>query len=186
MLKIILTVTIVAIVVGSGVCFWPAPQTAQLARTPAEQSKQNTITPKKEEITTLTILVPKSIEEYEKAMTECVQTGKGSDPAETMLFIKKQVTVQKPIDDIVKASAEAAAGVITTGGGPSQASVVYLKIKNKTAYILLNIDVDGWAGVSVSLAKIHPIVEKTLLEFPEVDKVVFGVAPGDNRENITE
>lgn len=173
--KIVLTAAIAMTIVGSGINLWPISQNAQLAITPEKEGDR----------TTLTIIVPNNIKEYETAMTGYVQTGKGSDPVEIIPFIKKQVTVQEPIDDAVRASAEAAAGVITPGGGPSHASVVYLKVKNKTAYILFDIDVDGWAGVSVSLAKIHPIVTKTLLEFPEISKVVFDFAPGDNRESIT-
>jgi hypothetical protein len=135
-----------------------------------------------DEKTKIAIMIPENIPEYESAMTEYSQTGEGSNPAETMAFIKKKFTIEKTTD-FIKACAQAAAAEISPKGGPEKASVVYFKIKNKTAYVLLNIDMDGWAGVSVSIAIIHPLVEKTLLEFP-IDKVVFDVAPGDSRENI--
>jgi hypothetical protein len=56
---------------------------------------------------------------------------------------------------------------------------------NKTAYILLAMNIDSWAGTSVSLAKIQPLVEKTLLQFKGIDSVVFGVAPGDSEEEVS-
>jgi hypothetical protein len=55
----------------------------------------------------------------------------------------------------------------------------YFKVQSGTAYVVLNIDENGRAGVSVSIARIHPVVEKTLLQFPEIHSVVFGYASGD-------
>ena len=107
-------------------------------------------------------------------MTTYLQDG-GKNPLDSWLFVKKIVSVPYTTD-IIKASANAAAGEI-----PTQAKVVvdYFKVQGDTAYVLLNIDLDGWAGVSVSIGTIHPLVEKTLLQFSQIKNVVFGFAPGD-------
>jgi len=135
------------------------------------------------EPTTVTILVPSDIEEYQTQMTEYVQTG-GTDPLQTTQFVKKEIVVEET-DDIIRASAQAAAAELKIGG-PGHASVSYLKIVDKTAYVLLDIDLDGWAGVSVSIAQVHPLVEKTLLQFPEIEKVVFYSAPEDTSLSTKE
>ena len=124
--------------------------------------------------TDVAILVPTDITAYEKAMTTYLQDG-GKNPLDSWLFVKKIVSVPYTTD-IIKASANAAAGEI-----PTQAKVVvdYFKVQGDTAYVLLNIDLDGWAGVSVSIGTIHPLVEKTLLQFSQIKNVVFGFAPGD-------
>jgi len=124
---------------------------------------------------TITIMVPQNIDSYKKNMTEFVQTG-GVDPLLTTTFIKKEITIPYT-KDLIQASAQAAAQEIAPSGGPAKASVAYFKITNNTAYVLLDIDVNGWAGVSVSIGMIHPLVEKTLLQFPEITNVVFDYAP---------
>lgn len=97
--------------------------------------------------------------------------------AAAMPFIKKQVVVPYSRDSL-RASADAAASAAgSTQMGPT--TIVYLKIKKGTAYVLLNIDCDGWAGVSYSQAWCHPIVEKTLLQFRNIKRVVWDKAPGD-------
>ncbi|OGH95034.1 MAG: hypothetical protein A2538_05125 [Candidatus Magasanikbacteria bacterium RIFOXYD2_FULL_41_14] len=129
-----------------------------------------------EKTMTVTIMVPENEELYQTQMTEFVQVG-GVDPLETTVFIKKEITVPNSTD-IINASARAAASEIPHGGGGSgETKVAYLKVQDTTAYVLLDIDLDGWAGVSVSTAIIHPLVEKTLLQFPEINRVEFGYAP---------
>jgi len=132
----------------------------------------------KNEAETITIVVPQNIDGYKTAMIEYAQVGEGRDPVEVMPFEKKQIAISD-ITDIEKTSANLAAQAID----PDRSTVSYFKIENGTAYILLNIDLEGWAGVSVVTAQVHPVVEKTLLEFPEIDKVVFDFAPGDSPEN---
>lgn len=133
----------------------------------------------------VTIMSPSDIVQYEQAMSKYWQDSGGGDPAvpdpaKNWPFVKKTMSV--PYDaDVIKASANAAAGLIPTSGGPQKASIHYLKVVDGTAYCLLDIDVDGWAGVSYSLREIHPIVKATLLQFSEVHDVQFGYAPGDNQ-----
>jgi len=173
--KIILGIIIAALLIGGAYYFW---RQSQSEITPSE-----TVTPTPEaQTTTLTIMVPENPESYQQKMTDYAQLG-GPDPAATWNFVPKQITVPYT-DDLIKASANAAAAEFPTGGGPNKAEVVYLKIIDGTAYVLMNIDIDGWAGVSVSLAIIHPVVEKTLLQFAEIENIVFGYAPGDSLETI--
>ena len=126
----------------------------------------------------ISILVPENIDAYNKAMTNYLQEG-GKNPLDKWLFVKKILSIPYTTD-IIRASADAAAGELIT---QTKASVSYFKIQGDTAYVLLNIDLDGWAGVSVSIGRIHPLVEKTLLQFPQIKKVVFGFAPGDTQPN---
>lgn len=130
------------------------------------------------ERTSVTVMVPTDIAGYDKAMTKYLQTG-GKNPLTTWPFVKQAINTAYSID-IIRASANAAAGVLHT---QTVAKVAYMKIKSGTAYVLLNIDLDGWAGSSVATGRIHPLVEKTLLQFPQIKKVVFGFAKGDNKPN---
>jgi len=96
--------------------------------------------------------------------------------AAAMPFVKKRLIVQRS-SDLPRATADAAA----KEAGPTQmgpATVVYFSIKDGTAFVLLNIDRDGWAGVSFTRACCHPIVEKTLLQFKWITRVIWDEAPG--------
>ena len=118
----------------------------------------------------VTVMVPADMKKYSEMITDVDFNG-----AAQLLFIKKNVVVPYS-EDRVRASAEAAAREVPNQGGPR---IIYLKIKGDTAYIVLNIDVDGWAGVSFSIATCHPIIEKTLLQFKSVKKVLWQTIPGD-------
>ncbi|TSA24486.1 MAG: hypothetical protein D4R67_11710 [Bacteroidetes bacterium] len=128
---------------------------------------------------TITVMVPGNESVYKEKMAEFVQAG-GEDPLVTTTFIAKEITIPYT-SDLMKASAQAAAEEIypasASAGAPSVDSVAFFKIRNDTAYILLNMDIDGWAGVSVAVAIVHPVVERTLLQFPEVKHVVFDSIP---------
>lgn len=127
----------------------------------------------------LTIVLPDDINLYKQRMANFVQIG-GVDPLLSQVFVKKYLAVSYT-GDIQKASAEAAAQQFTTGGGPEKVLVNYLKVQSWTAYISLNIDENGRAWVSVSIAIIHPVVEKTLLQFTGIQNVIFGYASGDKQ-----
>lgn len=128
-------------------------------------------------INTTTIMVPKDINAYGDAMNKYVFDG-GTNPASWWIFVKQTIAIP-PTINVIKASAQAAAEQIQTQSGKPGAVVEYFKIIDGTAYILLHMHIDGWAGVSVSLAKIEPLIEKTLLQFPEIKTVKFSKAPGD-------
>jgi len=120
-----------------------------------------------------TVLVPADMQKYNEMITGEQDFKRAAESP----FVKKKVVVPYSTN-LVGAAADAAAKEL----GPSQAgptTIIYLKIKNGTAYVLLNIDRDGWAGVSFSWARCHPVVEKTLLQFKQVKSVVWDEAPGE-------
>ncbi|PYJ89341.1 MAG: hypothetical protein DME71_10040 [Verrucomicrobia bacterium] len=120
----------------------------------------------------VTVFVPADLQKYKEMINGADFKGTAELP-----FVKKKVVVPYSAD-VVRASAEAAAKEIPTRGGPT---ILYLKIKKGTAYVLLNIDRDGWAGVSFSLARCHPVIERTLLQFKNIKRVVWDEAPGEKR-----
>src|SRR5690242_7026381 len=106
-----------------------------------------------------TVLVPADMQKFNEMITGEQDFKRAAE----LPFVKKKV-VMPYSSDLIRASADAAAKEL----GPSQAgptTIIYLKIENRTAFVLLNIDRDGWAGVSFALARSHPVVEKTLLQF---------------------
>ncbi len=132
----------------------------------------------------VTIQVPDRLEQYLVEMNKYIYEG-ARNPSNSWKFVSREVTVYSRSEDIVIASAQAAAEQIDTQGGIPSAEVVYFKIVNKSAYILLAMQIDSWLGTSASLAKIKPLVEQTLFQFQGVDSVVFDVAPGDNIEQVS-
>jgi len=124
---------------------------------------------------TLTIMVPENDSLYREQMVRYAQVG-GEDPLPTVQFIQKEIQVAAPVDT-VPASAHAAAEAIyppsSSAGGPRVDSVVYFRIQDSTAYILLGMNVEPWAGVSAALAIVRPVVEKTMLQYPQIRKVVW-------------
>ncbi len=128
---------------------------------------------KENNFTTITVIVPEDYLSYQKEMTKYVQIG-AENPLLTAKFIKKKVNIPYT-KDIIRASAEAAAKQTNLG---EMIKLEYFDIKNRTAYVVLNIDIDGWAGVSVTQAIVRPIIKRTLLQFTdEVKRVVFGYVP---------
>ena len=120
----------------------------------------------------VTVLLPADARQY----AEMITGEQDFQRAATLPFIKKTVVVAYSAD-VIRASAEAAGKEVPTQAGPT--TVIYLKMENGTAYVLLNIDRDGWAGVSFSWAYCHPIVEKTLLQFKNIERVVWNDAPDE-------
>lgn len=127
----------------------------------------------------ITVMLPKDIRKYEQAMTDYTNDG-GVDPSAEWTFAPAELGVPYTTDTL-KASAAAAAKVLSVPGD----SVVYFRVKDKTAYVLLEMDVNGWAGVTYTIRKVHPIVEHTLLYFPGIDKVAFAYAPEDTRRSVS-
>lgn len=132
-----------------------------------------------EGLMTMTIMVPSDYQEYRKRMTAYVQEG-GDDPLKTLAFVGKELPVPEG-EELIYASANAAAAEIPPSGGPQKAVVTYLEVHGSTVYVVLNIDQEGWAGSSISTAIIHPLVEKSLLQITGIKTVVFGEAPIKNK-----
>jgi len=123
----------------------------------------------------VTVFVPANPQAY----GEMITGEQDFQRAAAMPFVKKHVVVPYS-KHLLHASANAAA----REAGPTQmgpATIIYLKIENGTAYALLNIDRDGWAGVGYSRAYCHPIVEKTLLQFKRIKRVIWDEASGEDR-----
>ena len=133
---------------------------------------------------TVTIMVPSDLAAFEKAEIAKVQVG-GPDPVASTTFVATTTTPNTIVADPLQNAAEAAAEYIPTQAGTSSL-VVYFKVVDGTAYVVLNMDVDGWAGVSAAIAQVHPIVEKTLLAQPGIKEVKFGPAPGDTIDSVTQ
>src|SRR5438445_12778260 len=86
----------------------------------------------------VTVLVPADVRKYNEMITG-EQDFKG---AAKLPFVRKKVVVPYSTD-VIRASADAAAKEMPSEGGPA---IIYLKIEKGAAYVLLNIDRDGWAG----------------------------------------
>ena len=132
--------------------------------------------------TTIDYYVPKNIAAYMQAEEAYSQTLQGADPALTVEYVKNTTPINSAESKMLTA-AQAAVVLLPAGGGPAHANIVYLKLVGTTAYVMLDIDFNGWAGVSAVKAAIKPVIEKNILQFPEVKNVVFGPAPGDTKKN---
>lgn len=75
--------------------------------------------------------------------------------------------------DFIRESAELAANQISTQIPPGRMTIVKFKVLNDTVYYLLNAEVPGgaYAGISIALAQVKPLVERTLRLFQEVKEV---------------
>ncbi|MCX6733242.1 MAG: hypothetical protein NTX63_00330 [Candidatus Peregrinibacteria bacterium] len=186
-LNILITIILTMFVAGSVSYVYKKDTQRSVAQTaPTEK----TTTTKSSTTSIITIMIPSDKVAYQKTVDNMNSGDQAAVKPSDMPFIKKLLTIPKPSEnpttsEIMKATAYAAANeIFTPGGGPDHAEVAYLKTVKNTAYILLNIDVDGWAGVSFTQSKIRPLIEKTLLLFPGITKVVFGLAPGDTMPSI--
>lgn len=100
-------------------------------------------------------------------MTEYIQAG-GNDPFDNITMI------HKPWEkNAIQQLAEAVAKTIFTNY-PSSTNVTYFKVVNHTAYIEFEMDNDGWAGVAVTQGQIRPLVTMNLIQYPQINHVVFG------------
>lgn len=122
-------------------------------------------------VSSVVIMVPPDLDAYDTAMNSYIFEGT-PNPAPTWKFVPKVVSVATTTD-IRKESAHAAALYIHTQGGTAGAHIDHFQIVDGTAYVVMHMQVDGWAGVSISLAKIKPLVEKTLLQFSDIKEVKF-------------
>jgi hypothetical protein len=130
-----------------------------------------------------TIMVPEDSVNYEKTMRAFFWDGTTKiDPVPSLKFIPKKVVTFSVNADPIVISAQAAAEQIYTQARQYGAQIAYFKIQNSTAYVLLVIDFDGWAGSGYFEELIQPIVTKTLLQYPGITSVKFTAAPGDPYE----
>lgn len=111
-----------------------------------------------------------------------ISPEQGGDP-EKIVYEEKTTTIN-PGESPMRTAVQAAVASIPAGGGPTHANVVYLKVDGSTAYVMLDIDFDGWAGMGIFLETIHPVITKNILQFSAIKSVIFGPAPGDTKEQI--
>ncbi len=173
-LELFVLVILVTTAAYVGMTYWQSHQ--------LEREYIPAYTPRQTKTYEVAIMVPENEQAYVEAMRQAFSNAdfENTNPSKYWNFIKKVVTVRFSENIAMREAANAAAGEISTFGGPAKASIVYLRIVSGTVYTSLDIDLDGWAGSSFSAALIHPLVEKTLLQFPEIHKVVFGAAPGES------
>lgn len=89
-------------------------------------------------------------------------------------FVARDVIVKlvKPYD-IQRETANVTAGQVQS---QVKLQVTNFVVENGTAFVELNIDNDGFAGVSFVKDYANPIIRRSLLQFPEIKKVIFGPA----------
>jgi hypothetical protein len=117
------------------------------------------------------VSVPNDDDAWQKAVVAEAQEGVKNATA-AVPFVTKTVDVPRSDDP-----ARAAADWVVAHYGPSFALVSVFVRVGDTQYVLLNIDEDGYAGVSFALAKVRPVLERTLLLQPGIAHVVFGRPP---------
>jgi len=124
------------------------------------------------------VIVPEDEEAYWDLVVDQMDQIEPGEKVELAgaAFLKKKMAVQAG-EDPIRAGAEAAAAAVSPRGGPDKASISEFHLRRDTAYVMLDIALDSWAGSSYSVAAINLLVEKTLLEHPVVNTVVFGYPP---------
>ena len=125
----------------------------------------------------LYLFYPQSWTEYENTINQYVN-GDITNPWGKIRLLRRPVYFY-PTDSLKYYVALEQYRIHPPFGNKELAQISYFKQKTDTIFILLNADVDGWAGVSYFLAQVHPLVEKALLQFNDVKKVVWGYAPED-------
>ncbi len=129
---------------------------------------------------TVSYFLPQDIDAY---LRDAFPINTGGIPALKVVYVTYMTTTNSG-ESPMRTAVQAAVAAIPAGGGPPHANVVYLKVKGTTAYVMLDIDFDGWAGSGAFTQEIHPIIVKNVLQFTAIKKVVFGPAPGDTVEQI--
>ncbi|MEO5646530.1 MAG: hypothetical protein ABIO57_02040 [Candidatus Paceibacterota bacterium] len=143
----------------------PTTTTSQPVKTPVSQTSGQQVQ--------TTIYIPKN----ETAYNQMVDNGEaGTKPDTTSLtaadFKTQQVAVTTTSSyGIEQASADAAAATVQS---QTVIKTIGFKVVGSTAYVVLNINVDGWAGVSYSIDAVTPIIKQTLLQFPGIKNVEIG------------
>lgn len=109
------------------------------------------------DVSSIHMILPQDMELYEERMVEFVQVG-GEDP------LDKTKMVETSIDQDVTARQLAQTVAQLISPYKMAGEVKYYEVKDGTAYVILEMDEDGWAGVSVTIGKIRPLVELNLLQ----------------------
>lgn len=136
----------------------------------------NDINIEKNDKMTITILVPENIDDYMQAIRKYVNGDSKINPAITWQLTKQQVTVPYS-NDIIQATIRAAVDKLLTSTGLSNSSFVVgglnIDKENRKAHVHI------FHEEALASAAVRPIIEKNLLQFPEIEKVEFlNIIPG--------
>lgn len=144
--------------------FNPKTKTSQLSKAPKDSMFVTVMMPRGENGDELVSLV----------------SSYGADTLKKLKYVGKKVLVPN-MQDTIKASVQGVCELIIPNGGPPKTKIDYIKVKDTTVYIMLNIDEEGasWAGSSNVVAVTHTIIKKTLSQFPNIKNVVFNRMPDD-------
>ncbi len=119
------------------------------------------------------VMIPANVEQYRQAMTNFAQNG-GQDPFYNLPFVVK--TVPENIAHNIEAKTQFAIDQVIDPAHLAAGKITQFSIQNHIAYVQLEMDTNGWAGVSSTIAMIHPLVTKNLLAYPTIHHVVWSAA----------
>ncbi|MGR6859438.1 hypothetical protein ACU5EH_03355 [Aliivibrio salmonicida] len=112
--------------------------------------------------------LPKNIPSYRNAMAKFSQVG-GENPLNSVQFVSECIAKTS-----FKELAERSSQDIIIPTYKNAGRVTHFRIKDNVAYVELAAHIDGWAGVSASLATIEPIIKRNLFLNSKVENVVVG------------
>lgn len=119
------------------------------------------------------IQMPQNFEAYSTAIDQYLAHG-GEDPLLNWPFITSKINLKAPTRDAIKASAEEVIKAINNNSTTLPAiNIMDLVVTNETAHITLATRDKEISITSSTLAKIYPIIERTLLQFPDIKKVIL-------------
>ncbi|MBY3787639.1 hypothetical protein [Photobacterium carnosum] len=117
-----------------------------------------------------TVILPVNIQTYRQAMINYSQVG-GINPFNNSPFVVKKLP--KTIKPSLQNNIQFVIDSVISPTYLSAGKITYLLVKNHIAYIELEMNNDGWAGVSSTIAVINPLVVKNLLRDPNIHQVIF-------------
>ena len=117
-----------------------------------------------------TVILPTNIQTYRQTMTNYSQVG-GQSPFNNCQFTSKNLP--KTIKPNLQNNIQFVIDSVISPTYLSAGKITYLSVKNHIAHIELEMNHDGWAGVSSTIAVINPLVVKNLLRNPNIHQVIF-------------
>lgn len=125
---------------------------------------------------TISLVVPK---DYNQFYTEAGNVMPNDVFTPMSPFIQESLSVMH-VNDVVWTSAEAAAEKASVVS-KVPVRIINFAVRDGTGYVDLNLNdpelVGAWAGISFAVAVVETLVEKDLIQFPEIHNVVFSWPP---------
>ncbi|MCG9731117.1 hypothetical protein L1D44_15060 [Shewanella sp. Isolate13] len=120
------------------------------------------------EVTTISLQLPKNIERYKHLAALSAQEGTNLSLDEfDMISSELTVPCAQKYQTLITAT------VTPFTHHPSAEKVIYFNVIEHTAYVVLAMDEDAWAGISATLAATRPLLTLNLLQFKEIQTVKF-------------